>query len=676
MLPLLEPVAVDRLAHLLGACGAHAAPVLVEGDALRLEFQPAERQQPPYAPFQVLHHVLVQDPQHSPGQHRIPVTHELEVSAVVTRDVLDAVGELLAVGEQLLEVAEAAGHRLAPCIDDACVRQHEVYQTDVPEIVRHLVDEVRLAGAVDTGLAEVVRSQLAQVLGTQALQDARIARLVRLGPKAAQAADELLHVGQLLGALDLRVRGQDLLEERRARARQPDDENRVGARIPVAGAGGEELARADLDLVFGVALDELGAVAAFGALERIAEPVLLEGRGELARIFQRLAERKVQVVAIDEPGGRGRDRTAHARQLLAREAVGLEVGEAPVRVPEIRPARGSAAVGLDGWLRLPEGLEGVRDRQVRLGILPVTAQQLAVERNRALMVAESHPRAREQHLQGSAARVVRHELLDLGECFLVAVQLGEDERVLVARRLVVGRALEHRGEQHLGIEVDLVRDADARQQPHRLDVIAVLEEVGPDQRLGRLEITVGEETGAEHHVLRQRAQRRHVARRQGGVRRLALHAVQAFEHAPAARQRMVDVDRLEECIDRRLRLAQRHEAAAALLVETAELRMMLLEAGQGCEGLGYLPAEALRNGRAQQRLAVAGRALEHRLGGGEHLVKAVLAQELMELGADGARVGGGVARRDRVGDRRWALPLRTSSRTGPSAPADAAELPT
>jgi len=125
---------------------------------------------------------------------------------------------------------QAIGSRRASI--DACVRQHEVYQTDVPEIVRHLVDEVRLAGAVDTGLGEVVRSQVAQVLGAQALQDARIARLVRLGLEAAQAADELLHVGQLLGALDLRVRGQDLLEERRARARQPDDKNRVRARIP------------------------------------------------------------------------------------------------------------------------------------------------------------------------------------------------------------------------------------------------------------------------------------------------------------------------------------------------------------------------------------------------------------------------------------------------------------
>jgi len=32
------------------------------------------------------------------------MTHELEVSAVVTRDVLDAVGELLPFGEQLLEL--------------------------------------------------------------------------------------------------------------------------------------------------------------------------------------------------------------------------------------------------------------------------------------------------------------------------------------------------------------------------------------------------------------------------------------------------------------------------------------------------------------------------------------------------------------------------------------------
>ena len=75
------------------------------------------------------------------------------VHPVVAGDVLDAVGELLPEGEQLLEIAEAAGHRIAPRIDDLGIRQDQMNQSEVPEIIRHLVDEARLAGAVHPRVA-------------------------------------------------------------------------------------------------------------------------------------------------------------------------------------------------------------------------------------------------------------------------------------------------------------------------------------------------------------------------------------------------------------------------------------------------------------------------------------------------------------------------------------------
>ena len=93
------------------------------------------------------------------GKYRVPVAHQLEVRAVVARDVFQAVGEHLALGEQLLEVAEAAGHGVAARVDDPGVRQHQMNQTDVPEVVRHLVDEVGLIGAIDAGIAQVFLTQ-------------------------------------------------------------------------------------------------------------------------------------------------------------------------------------------------------------------------------------------------------------------------------------------------------------------------------------------------------------------------------------------------------------------------------------------------------------------------------------------------------------------------------------
>jgi len=49
--------------------------------------------------------------------------HQLQIGPVVPRDILDAVSELLSGGEQLLEVAEAAGHRFAPRVNDPGVGQ-------------------------------------------------------------------------------------------------------------------------------------------------------------------------------------------------------------------------------------------------------------------------------------------------------------------------------------------------------------------------------------------------------------------------------------------------------------------------------------------------------------------------------------------------------------------------
>jgi len=58
----------------------------------------------------MLDYVLVLDTQDLSREHGVPMRHQLDVSAVVPSDVLEAVSELLACGEQLLEVAEAAGH--------------------------------------------------------------------------------------------------------------------------------------------------------------------------------------------------------------------------------------------------------------------------------------------------------------------------------------------------------------------------------------------------------------------------------------------------------------------------------------------------------------------------------------------------------------------------------------
>ena len=83
--------------------------------------------------------------------------------------------------------------------------------------------------------------------------------------------------GNLLGALDLRMRGEDLLDQGRARARQAEDEDRIGRGSPQALRAAKNSARADLDLLARVGLDDLGPVAAVGALQRVAARIIVPG---------------------------------------------------------------------------------------------------------------------------------------------------------------------------------------------------------------------------------------------------------------------------------------------------------------------------------------------------------------------------------------------------------------
>jgi hypothetical protein len=122
---------------------------------------------------------------------------------IVAGDVIDAIGELLPRGEQLLEIAEAARHRLAPRVDDPGIRKNQVNETDVPEIVRHLVDESRLAGAIDACIGDILLAEPFEIFRSQALEDLGVARLAGIRVTSLHVGHEAQDVRQLRRALDL-----------------------------------------------------------------------------------------------------------------------------------------------------------------------------------------------------------------------------------------------------------------------------------------------------------------------------------------------------------------------------------------------------------------------------------------------------------------------------------------
>src|SRR5262249_2310847 len=158
--------------------------------------------------------------------------------------------------------------------------------TDVPEVVRHLVDEERggysrLAAPVDSCRGQVLCCESGEFLGTEIGKDPRGTWIAILGGKAAQSAHDLLYVGKLLGALHLRVGCEDLLEQGGPRAGQADDENGIRGLMSPTGATGEEFGRTDPDLLPGVGLDQLRAIAALGPLELVALLVVAVRLGKI-----------------------------------------------------------------------------------------------------------------------------------------------------------------------------------------------------------------------------------------------------------------------------------------------------------------------------------------------------------------------------------------------------------
>src|SRR5215472_13861394 len=426
------------------------------------------------------------------------------------------------------------------------------------------------------------------------------------------------------------MRREDLLNQRRTRARQADDEDRIRRRRAAAGVTGEELRRAHCLLQPRILLVRLGAVTAGIAAQRVATLVEAEGLRVLAGVLEGLAEREAQVVAVDDGGEGGGLGGAHGGDLRLLEAVGLEIGETPVGIAEAGAGRGRGPILPDGFAGASESLERVRDRQMQLRRLRGALEQAAVFADRTLVLAEPDGGECMDGAEVAIGGIGGEEPGGLLPGLFVEVALVEDPYVVGARGLIVRRQLEYSFEEQLRVIEHIALDTNARQEPHGLDVMAVPQEEGAYQLLGRSELPVGEEPSGSHHLGGELFQRCDVGGRRGGVGGLAGHPVEAFEHAPTRRQRRVDVYRLEQCADRRRRFLQHHMAQAALLVQTAEARVEPLELGEGGKRRCGGTREALRARSQVEHVTILGYGGEQCLRGGQRWRELAFLHELAD----------------------------------------------
>ena len=194
--------------------------------------------------FGVVDHPLIEHAMDTVRQHGVDMRHQRHIIGVIAPEFGKVVAESLAAREMLLIGGEAAAQWMAAGIDDLGVRQDEVNQPDMRPIVRHLVDEERPPElALDPGPLEKFAAQRAKFVRAQRSEDFGVARRLAAHLAARQPARDGDDVGQLHRAFNLAMRRQNLLDQRRAGARQADDEDRIGRRVPLVRARGEEVVR-------------------------------------------------------------------------------------------------------------------------------------------------------------------------------------------------------------------------------------------------------------------------------------------------------------------------------------------------------------------------------------------------------------------------------------------------
>ena len=93
------------------------------------------------------------------------VLHKIKIVIVVLADLLQSIGEFLAAGEQLLETTKAAGHRFTAGVNDSGVGQNQMNQTNMAEVIGHLVDEKRCVTAMYSGIGQKLLTEGLQFLG-------------------------------------------------------------------------------------------------------------------------------------------------------------------------------------------------------------------------------------------------------------------------------------------------------------------------------------------------------------------------------------------------------------------------------------------------------------------------------------------------------------------------------
>src|SRR5439155_2707228 len=346
--PLIDAFGIERLADLLRADGLHDAGILVEAQAPRFERQATVVKEPAQFAFRIVDEALVMHAVHAPREDGIEVLHVADVVPVVAPEFLEVVAEIDAAAEELLVAGEAAAKWMSPRVNDRGTRKHQLDEAYMTEVAQHLIDEARLArGAIYLGPRQVARGETFDLPAPERGDGSGILRRFADIGARPQLQCERRDVGQFACALHLRMRRQNLFEQRRSGAWQADDKNWIRSLAAPFGTLGKENWGVDRLGALQLCGDSVRIVADGGAMQLVTAGIVLERGFELPFVLQRLAQGELEMNAVGASRRAARELLLHRRPVGGGEAEGLEVGEARVRGTRPGPHLESPPVHFD-----------------------------------------------------------------------------------------------------------------------------------------------------------------------------------------------------------------------------------------------------------------------------------------------------------------------------------------
>ena len=107
----------------------------MEAQTLLLHRQLAKIKQRPDIVFKIVYHVLIVNGINIIGKNRLPMAHQTMIVAVISSQILQVIGEVLALCPELFETTKAIVHWIAQGINNFGIGHRQQYQTHIDKVI-------------------------------------------------------------------------------------------------------------------------------------------------------------------------------------------------------------------------------------------------------------------------------------------------------------------------------------------------------------------------------------------------------------------------------------------------------------------------------------------------------------------------------------------------------------